>query len=79
MIMPDEDIRVLLQWCSLFEFALDGGYDPTSGISTFGWVASINSTVIAQGRGPPSAILPWPSLSEQKVTELHHQGNLHGT
>jgi hypothetical protein len=52
MILPDGDIDELIQGKSLFEFASDGGHDPSSGISTFGWVASINGNIIAQARGP---------------------------
>jgi hypothetical protein len=54
MIMPEEDIAGLIQPTgSTFEFASDGGHKPSSGKLTFGWVvASINKTIIAQGRGP---------------------------
>jgi hypothetical protein len=52
MIMDDDDIGILIHGKPVFEFASDGGYDPSSGISTFGWVASVNSTIIAQCRGP---------------------------
>jgi hypothetical protein len=52
MIMEDEDISSIVSRKSIFEFASDGGHDPSSGILTFGWVAAINSTIIAQCRGP---------------------------
>jgi hypothetical protein len=52
LLMADDDIISLIQSKSFFEFASDGGHDPTTGISSFGWVAAINKTVIAQGRGP---------------------------
>jgi hypothetical protein len=35
-----------------FEIASDGGHDPKSGISTFGWVVAVNKQLIAKGRGP---------------------------
>jgi hypothetical protein len=37
---------------SAFEIASDGGHDPQSGISTFGWVVARNRQIIAKGRGP---------------------------
>jgi hypothetical protein len=52
LTMPEEDIEKLIKRGSNLEFASDGGHDPVSGISTFGWVAAINRTIIAQGRGP---------------------------
>jgi hypothetical protein len=35
--------------------ASDGGHDPTSGISTFGWTVAINGTIIARGKGMAQA------------------------
>jgi ribonuclease HI len=35
--------------------ATDGGYDPNSGISTYGWVIATADTIIATGRGPAEA------------------------
>jgi hypothetical protein len=32
--------------------ASDGGHDPSSGISSFGWAMTINNVVIAKGQGP---------------------------
>jgi hypothetical protein len=52
LIMQEDDINALIHRQSIFEFASDGGHDPSSGILTFGWVASINRTIIAQARGP---------------------------
>jgi hypothetical protein len=34
-----------------FQIASDGGHDPKTGISTFGWIISANKTLIAKGRG----------------------------
>jgi hypothetical protein len=61
MILEDDDITPLIHGKSIFEFASDGGHDPSTGISTFGWVASVNSTIIAQCRGPAQC---HPSLAE---------------
>jgi hypothetical protein len=44
-----------------FEIASDGGHDPISGISTFGWVMSVNNSLIAKGQGPVEA---HPQLAE---------------
>jgi hypothetical protein len=52
LIIPAEDIKSLISRRSTFEFASDGGHDLSSGILTFGWVASIDHTIIAQARGP---------------------------
>jgi hypothetical protein len=35
-----------------FEISSDGGHDPKSGISTFGWVVAVNKQLIAKGWGP---------------------------
>jgi hypothetical protein len=37
---------------TLFEIASDGGHEPRSGISTFGWVVSMDRKILARGRGP---------------------------
>jgi hypothetical protein len=66
MIMDDGDIETLISRGSTFAFASDGGHDPISGVSTFGWVATINSTVIAQGRGPAQS---HPLLAESFRSE----------
>jgi hypothetical protein len=52
LIVLAEDIKSLISRRSTFKFASDGGHDPSSGILTFGWVASIDHTIIAQARGP---------------------------
>jgi ribonuclease HI len=41
--------------------ASDGGHDPESGISTFGWTVAIDNDIIARGRGPAQA---HPDLAE---------------
>jgi hypothetical protein len=39
----------------LMEIATDGGYDPSSGISKYGWVIAVDKQVVAMGRGPAAA------------------------
>jgi ribonuclease HI len=39
----------------LTHIATDGGYDPSTGISTYGWVIASNDTILATGRGPAEA------------------------
>jgi ribonuclease HI len=39
----------------LTHIATDGGYDPRTGISTYGWVIASNDTILATGRGPAEA------------------------
>jgi hypothetical protein len=35
-----------------FEIASDGGHNPQTGISTFGWVVTMDRQILAKGRGP---------------------------
>jgi hypothetical protein len=46
--------------------ASDGGHDPASGISTFGWTVATNKVIIARGRGPAQA---HPDLAESFRSE----------
>jgi hypothetical protein len=46
---------------SIFEAASDGGFDPKTGISSFGWIMAINKQIIARGRGAAQA---HPRLAE---------------
>lgn len=55
LTMDDEYIRGQLQRTALIDTATDGGYEPTSGITSYGWVMSINETVVAKGQGPAEA------------------------
>jgi hypothetical protein len=57
----DDTLEKMIMPKAKFEFASDGGYDPSSGISTFGWVATINKVIIATGHGPAQA---HPRLAE---------------
>jgi hypothetical protein len=49
--------------------ASDGGQDPSSGISSFGWVIAADKTLIAKGHGPAEAkrIHHSQSHSDQKT------------
>jgi hypothetical protein len=62
----DEAIEHMIKPKTKFELASDGGYDPTSGISTFGWVATLNRTIIATGHGPAQA---HPNMAESFRSE----------
>jgi hypothetical protein len=48
------------------EIASDGGHEPSTGISTFGWVVAANSIIIAKGKGPTQV---HPSLAESFRSE----------
>jgi hypothetical protein len=47
-----EEIKMVITEVSKIVIASDGGHDPSSGISSFGWAMAINNVVIAKGRGP---------------------------
>jgi hypothetical protein len=55
MILPDEEIEQLINANTFFKAALDGGFDPMSGILSFRWIATINKTIVARGQGPVQA------------------------
>jgi hypothetical protein len=59
--MEEEDIKAILQHPTRIEIASDGGYNSTTGISSYGWVIAFNRTLIAMGRGPAAA---HPELAE---------------
>jgi hypothetical protein len=46
---------------SIFEAASDGGFNPNTGISSFGLTMVINKQIIARGRG---AVQAHPKLAE---------------
>jgi hypothetical protein len=52
MLLSDEEIEQLINTHTVFEAASDGSFDPTSGISSFGWVATINKII----RGPKNEL-----------------------
>jgi hypothetical protein len=51
-VMSDDLIKEKLTGTPNIQAASDGGHDPESGISTFGWTVAINKEIIARGRGP---------------------------
>jgi hypothetical protein len=61
LLAEENDIAQILSEPTRIELASDGGREPKSGISTYGWVFSINRTLIAMGRGPAAA---HPDLAE---------------
>jgi ribonuclease HI len=52
---PKDTARALLNGASILNIASDGGYEPKSGISTYGWVLATNEQVIVTGMGPAEA------------------------
>jgi hypothetical protein len=73
MLISDEEIEQLINKRTVFEAASDGGFDPTSGISSFGWVATINKIIVARGRGPVQA---HPLLAESFRAEGYGAASL---
>jgi hypothetical protein len=61
MHFSDQEMLDLFTTNSKLEIASNGGHEPSSGISTFGWVVAINKMIIATGKGPAQA---HPSLVE---------------
>jgi hypothetical protein len=61
-----EDITNVFTSPTHIEIASDGGHDPESGISTYGWVVSADKQLIAKGRGPAQA---HPLLAESFRSE----------
>jgi hypothetical protein len=61
MARNETSIREMTADSSTFEAALDGGFDPNTGISSFGWIMAINKQIIARGRGAAQA---HPTLAE---------------
>jgi ribonuclease HI len=61
MNTTEETISQAITPNSKFEIATGGGYEPTTGISTYGWVVAANTIIIAKGKGPAQA---HPSMAE---------------
>jgi hypothetical protein len=66
LLIDPEDIHSLFQNKAHIEIASDGGHEPTTGISTYGWTAAANKILIAKGRGPAQA---HPSMAESFCSE----------
>jgi hypothetical protein len=65
-ITSNEIIQRHLSNESRISAASDGGHDPDTGISTFGWTVALGSEVIARGRGPTQS---HPELAESFRSE----------
>jgi ribonuclease HI len=61
ILMEAQDISKLFSNHMIVETASEGGFNPNTGISSFGWVVAVNKTLIAMGRGPVAA---HPELAE---------------
>jgi hypothetical protein len=66
LLVEEDDIVKILQEPTRIEVASDGGFDPKSGISSYGWVVAMNRMIIAKGRGPVAA---HPDLAESFRSE----------
>lgn len=64
----EQTIRESLQKPAQFDIASDGGHDQVTGILTYGWVISINETILATGHGPAEA---HPYLAESYRAEAY--------
>jgi ribonuclease HI len=61
LLMEQNEIDLLLKGGKNIKIASDGGYNPKSGISTYGWIVLIEKQPIAKGRGPAAA---HPTMAE---------------
>jgi enamine deaminase RidA (YjgF/YER057c/UK114 family) len=66
LLVEESAIASLLRDPTRIEVASDGGFEPSSGISLYGWVKAFNRTLIAKGRGPAEA---HPDLAESFRSE----------
>jgi hypothetical protein len=67
MLLIDENgIANRLSQPTHVKVASDGGFDPLTGISSYGWIVAFNRTLVAKGRGPAEA---HPDLAESFRSE----------
>jgi hypothetical protein len=66
LLIDPDDIPSIFQNKAHIEMASDGGHEPNTGISTFGWTVAVNKVLIAKGRGPAQA---HPSMAESFRSE----------
>jgi hypothetical protein len=66
LLVEEHEISETLKNPTRFEIASDGGFDPSSGISSHGWAVALNRMLIAKGRGPVEA---HPDLAESFRSE----------
>jgi hypothetical protein len=55
LLLDENDIKRILDSPTRIEVASDGGFDPLTGISSYGWVVALNRVLITKGRGPTEA------------------------
>jgi hypothetical protein len=60
-LVEDMDMEQILLHPTHISIASDGGHNPNTGISTYGWVVAMNKVPVAMGRGPAAA---HPSVAE---------------
>jgi hypothetical protein len=61
LLREESDLAEILSQATNVVTATDGGFNPDTGISTFGWVIAMRGTLIAKNRGPVAA---HPSMAE---------------
>jgi hypothetical protein len=66
LLVDELEIKEILGNPTQIEVASDGGFDPSTGISSYGWVIAFNRILIAKGRGPAEA---HPDLAESFRSE----------
>jgi hypothetical protein len=66
LLYDTDDIKALFYAKARVDIASDGGHDPETGISTYGWVVAVNKLLIAKGRGPAQV---HPQLAESFRSE----------
>jgi hypothetical protein len=52
LLMEENQINEALRNTAIIDVASDGSHDQESGVMSYGWVAAVNETVIAEGKGP---------------------------
>jgi hypothetical protein len=55
IMATDEDIKATFEQKTYIDIATDGSYNEASGISSYGWVVSLNDFIVATGKGPAEA------------------------
>jgi hypothetical protein len=55
IMATEEEIQDTFAKDTYIDMATDGSYDETSGISSYGWVISLNDFIVAKGKGPAEA------------------------
>lgn len=68
LTMEEEDIFKILLQKTYIDMATDGSYDPVSGISSYGWVVTLNDSVLAKGKGPAEG---HPELADPMHAETY--------